>query len=282
MKSVFLKIISVIMVIVSGAYSVYNGVAGLFSMGKDLIPLSGSSVISESDPVYLTAHRGVCSQAPQNTIPAFELAVEYGYYSAETDIRLTSDNVWVISHNSNIEKWYNGKAEVSETTYADLLKYKADAGSNYQKYGTLRIPRLDEYLDVFVGSSTRPQIEIKTTDNKGLDEVVELLKEKGLEKQAIIISFTLSQLKYIRSIDSEIELWYLCDSPTDEVIEQALSVGGDVWLSCNFESSTVEQMKHSKDSGVPISAWTVDTIKDADMMYKNGFRYLETDRLSPQ
>ena len=246
--------------------------------------LVGRGIATADDPIYLTAHRGVKAKAPENTIPAYQLAIDMGFYSVETDVHLTKDGVWVISHNDNIKKWYNGDAVIEETNYADLLKYRIKGGPGFLKYGKLQIPTLDEYLDLFVGTKSRPQIEIKTRgdDYTGIDKILEAVESRDLGEQALIISFDLGQLQYIRhTLQSDIELWYLCDEITQTEIDEAKTIGGNVWLSCNWEKNTVESMQKSVDAGIPVSMWTVDSLKDARMLYEAGFRYMETDRLAP-
>ena len=238
--------------------------------------------ISADDPVYLTAHRGVNAQAPENSIPAYRLAIEKGFYAVETDVHLTKDNVWVISHNDNLKKWYGVDVRIAEHTYEELLKYKVRYGRGLLKYAPLHIPTLAEYLDLFVGTNSRPQIEIKTgSDYSGIDALLDMVREKGLLEQCMIISFDLGQLQYIRRLDPTVELWFLCDEITDTVIEQAKSITGNVWLSCNFEKNTIASMQRAIDAGVPVSMWTVDTVADAKALYEAGFRYMETDRLAP-
>ena len=248
-----------------------------FNKPFDLISLSESAVIDTSD-VYLTAHRGVTAVAPENTLPAYEKAVELGYYSAECDIRLTKDNVWVLSHNDDINRrmWQVGK--ISETDYDELVTYSYKNGSNFWQEG-LKMPTLDEFLDVFVGSSTRPQIEIKTKNYDMLDTVIDAVRAKGLEKSAIIISFDLEQLKIFRSLDKDIELWYLVEGITQECIDEAKSVGGNVWLSANFAANDLTSMTLAAESGVGVSFWTVNSLEDAEMLYNLGVRYIETDIL---
>lgn len=236
---------------------------------------------SDADPIYFTAHRGVNAKAPENTLPAYQLAIEMGYYAVETDVRQTKDGVWVISHNDNIGKWYNGDVNISETTYAELQQYKVKAGHGLRKYGTLRIPTLEEYLNLFVGTDSRPQIEIKDPKMDGIPALLDMVAEKDLTKQAMIISFDLDQLKFIREQSPDIELWYLCNEITETVIDEAKSIGDNVWISCNFQKNAVETMQSSVDAGIPVSMWTVDSVRDAKTLYDAGFRYMETDRLCP-
>ena len=253
-------------------------VVTLFNQPKELISLSEYGVGTADDPVYLTAHRGVTARAPENTVPAYEAAVELGYYTAECDIRLTKDNEWVLIHNSSIDTWFCQTGEVSEFTLAELKTFSYKWGVNFWQEG-LTIPTLDEYLDVFVGTSTRPQIEIKGDNYDLLYKIVDSVKAKGLKEQAIIISFDLEQLKKIRELDADIELWYLIDEITPKTIAEAKSLGGNVWLSPDFEDNTTESIQLAIDAGVPASFWTVNTVEEAKMLYDMGIRYIETDIL---
>ena len=244
---------------------------------EELISLS--EVVKADDPVYLTAHRGVTAVAPENTIPAYEKAVELGYYTAECDIRLTKDNVWVLSHGDDLNKRFWQFGNVSDYTYEELLTYKYKNGCNFWAYEDLKIPTLDEFLDVFVGTKTRPQIEIKGDNYDQLSVVVDKVKEKGLEDSAIIISFDLGQLKAINSIDKNIELWYLVDEITEENIAEAKALGNNVWLSANFDENTQQSIQLAIDNDIDVSYWTVNTLEDAQMLYDMGVRYIETDIL---
>lgn len=254
-------------------------VVKLFNMEKELVSLSEYGIGSEDDPVYLTAHRGVSAVAPENTLPAYEAAVENGYYSAECDIRLTKDNQWVLIHNSNIDSQFAQFGEVSDYTLEEMRSFDYKWGGNFWKYEGLKIATLDEYLDVFVGTQTRPQIEIKSDTYDMLYTVVDAVEEKGMVEQAIVISFDYEQLKKIHELNSNIELWYLIDEITEEEIAKAKALGDNVWLSPDFEDNDADSIKLAVDAGVGVSFWTVNTVEEAEMLYDMGVRYIETDIL---
>lgn len=243
---------------------------------KELISLSQSDVIVE--PVHITAHRGVNNEAPENTLPAYQKAVEYGYYSAECDIRLTRDGVWVLSHTSPLIGKFSMLGTVEKSDFAELRSYPYTHGTNYWEYPDLRISTLDEFLDVFVGSETRPQIEIKTKDYDSLASVVDTVRARGMEKTAIIISFDLKQLQVIREYDSDIELWYLVYRIKQKDIDTAKALG-NCWLSADRSLNGERTISMTLSQGVPLSLWTVDSIKDAEKLYNMGVRYMETDLL---
>lgn len=254
-------------------------IAKLVYPEKDLISITKNGISNAEDPVYFTAHRGVTAKAPENSIPAYEEAVKNGYYSAECDIRLTKDNEWVLLHNSDVNGRFFQMGEVKDFTLEEVKTFSYKNGSNFWKYEDLRIPTLDEYLDVFVGTKTRPQIEIKADNYDLLYTIVDAVKEKGLTEQAIVISFDLNQLKAIHEIDPSIELWYLIDEITPETIAEAKAIGDNVWLSPNFEKNNKETIQLAVDAGIGVSFWTVNTLEDAKMLYDMGIRYIETDIL---
>ncbi|MBO5360613.1 MAG: hypothetical protein J6B25_07215 [Clostridia bacterium] len=254
-------------------------IAKIFNQPKELISLSANNIGSEADPVYLTAHRGVSALAPENSLPAFEESVKNGYYTAECDIHLTKDNEWVVIHNDSVDARFCQVGEVKNYTLKELKTFSYKSGANFWKYDDLRIPTLYEYLDVFVGTNTRPQIEIKADGYDKLDTVINAVRSRGLQDSAIVISFDLKQLQVIHDIDPTIELWYLIDEITPENIAAAQAIGSNVWLSPNFEANDQQSIQLALDAGIGVSFWTVNTVEDAKMLYDMGVRYIETDIL---
>ena len=274
------KIIALILIpFVMNPASPVLSVMKLIFAEKEVISLSENGVGSESDPVYLTAHRGITAVAPENTIPAYEKAVELGFYTAECDILLTKDNVWVLNHNDTTNKMFFEMGNVADYTLEELKGFTYRQGVNFWQEG-LEIATLDEYLDVFVGTNTRPQIEIKADGYDMLYTVVEAVEAKGLAEQAIIISFDFGQLEAIHAINPDIELWYLIDEITEEEIAKAQALSDNVWLSPNFEKNDKASIQLALDAGIGVSFWTVNTVEDAKMLYDMGVRYIETDILA--
>ena len=80
-----------------GSYSPFEGIRKTHYKSQTLISLSDEAP-EIADSINITAHRGVNALAPENTVPAYEKAIELGYYSAECDIKQTSDGTWVLYH----------------------------------------------------------------------------------------------------------------------------------------------------------------------------------------
>lgn len=280
MMALINKIITLILVpiyfsVISPTYPVIV----LFNQPKELISLSENGVGTAEDPVYLTAHRGVHALAPENSLPSFEEAVNNGYYSAECDIQLTKDNKWVIIHNAEVDGRFCQYGKIKDLTLEELKTFSYMWGANVWKYKDSRIPTLEEYLDVFVGTSTRPQIEIGIPDFEYLGDIVEAIEERELVNQAIVLTYNLQQLKAIHELNPDIELWYLVDEMTPEIIAEAKALGDNVWLSASYDKNTEENIKLAKSENINFSLFTVNTVEEAKALYDMGVRYIETDTL---
>ncbi len=276
----FNKFISKVLVpVYFNKYLPFVHIAKCFNKPSQVISIAENNVATENDPVFLTAHRGVTSIAPENSLPAYKEAVRLGYYSAECDIRLTKDNKWVLVHNDDIDRRFCENGMVKDLTFDEIRSYTYKNGSNFWKLRDVKVPTLDEFLDVFVGSNTRPQIEIKADTYDLLYTVIDAVVAKGLEKSAIIISFDLEQLRQIHEINSNIELWYLIDRIEQKHIDEAKAIGENVWLSPCFDKNDKESIQLAVDNKIGVSFWTVNTIEDAKMLYEIGVRYYETDIL---
>lgn len=251
----------------------------LFNQPQELISLSENGVGSAEDPVYLTAHRGTQALAPENSIPCFQESINHGYYSAECDIHLSKDNKWVVLHNQEVDGRFCQYGKVRYYTLEELKTFSYRWGANLWKYKDMRIPTLEEYLDLFIDADTRPQIEIKTENCDMIDSVVAAITERGLTDKAIVISFDLQQLKAVYDLDPNIELWYLVGEMTPEIIAETKAVSDKIWLSAAFDQNDEEDIILAMSENVNFSLWTVNTIEDAKRLYDMGVRYMETDIL---
>lgn len=280
MISIINKIITLLLVpIYFSVLSPTYPIIVLFNQPKQLVSLAENGVGSAEDPVYLTAHRGVHALAPENSLPSFEEAVNNGYYSAECDIQLTKDNKWVVIHNAEVDGRFCQYGKINELTLEELKTFSYNWGANLWKYKDSRIPTLEEYLDVFVGTDTRPQIEIGIENYDMLYSIVDAISQRGLDNQAIVLTYNLKQLKAIHELNPAIELWYLVDEMTPEAIAQAKELGDNVWLSASYDKNTEENIKLAMSENVNFSLFTVNTVEEAKALYDMGVRYIETDIL---
>lgn len=96
---------------------------------------------------YACAHRGDIKCAPENTLPAFKLAVQKRAPMIEFDVYVTKDERLVIIHDNTVDRTTNGKGQVTELTFEEIRKL--DAGSWFDpKFAGTKIPTLRETLEV--------------------------------------------------------------------------------------------------------------------------------------
>ncbi|MFX0113863.1 MAG: glycerophosphodiester phosphodiesterase [Candidatus Hodarchaeota archaeon] len=114
--------------------------------------------------VLVIAHRGASGWAPENTIPAFQKAVELEADMIEFDIQLSADRHIVVIHDKLVDRTTNGTGKVIDMTLAELRHLDAGAWFDAQFAGT-RIPTFRETLST-IPETVQLNIELKYFDPK--------------------------------------------------------------------------------------------------------------------
>lgn len=225
------------------------------------------------------AHRGYSAIAPENTLPAFRLAGEYGFWGAECDIHQTADGVWVVSHDTTIDRMTDGTGAIADMTYDELMTYTVDAGSNIGNYPDLKTPTLAEYLDVMKEYGLHDVIEIKDIPSGDYSSLAAILNAREEKENFIIISFDRAALKAVRPLMPDTPL-YLLESPaTQDGIDFCLEYGID---GIDFSYITPDETVYAvQAAGLKTMVWTVDDIDAADRYYACGVRDITTNSLVP-
>eukprot|EP00882_Tetradesmus_deserticola_P013341 GHRQ01014161.1.p1 GENE.GHRQ01014161.1~~GHRQ01014161.1.p1 ORF type:complete len:127 (+),score=24.80 GHRQ01014161.1:959-1339(+) len=98
------------------------------------------------------AHRGDSSAAPENTLQAFDAAVQQGFCNFETDCQLTSDGAVLLVHDEQLGRVNDGQGAVAEHTLAQLEQL--DAGSWFAaSFAGARMPTLQQVLERYKGKA---------------------------------------------------------------------------------------------------------------------------------
>ena len=140
--------------------------------------------------VQVYAHRGASAYAPENTLPAFALAMEQGADGIELDIHLTKDGELVVIHDEKVDRTTNGTGLVKDYTLAELRGLCADNGM--EGFSEARIPTLREVLALVKPSDMMVNIEIKTGIlwYDGIEEkALRLVQDMGMQDRVIWSSF---------------------------------------------------------------------------------------------
>lgn len=111
------------------------------------------------DHFQIVAHRGVSTNAPENTVASFQHALELGADAVELDVRLTADLVPVVYHFFYLDKNTNASGAIFNFTFEQLRNVKVfHEGHSIVK--EWRISSLSEIIDIF-GGKIGLEIEMK-------------------------------------------------------------------------------------------------------------------------
>lgn len=179
------------------------------------------------------AHRGFSSNAPENTIAAFDLAVEHGFTNIELDVQLTADNKLVILHDDLVDRTTNGNGPVKSFKLEELQAL--DAGSWFDtQFANEQIPTLQAVLERYAGK-IHLHLELKSNEAELAGEVAGLLKNCGwlsnLEDESFavpgltITSAKVEQIEKSLKVLPEVGHHWLCWDLNEQIIQAALAKG---------------------------------------------------------
>lgn len=247
-------------------------------------PISSKYTITShtSQPQKYIAHRGFSSVYPENTIPAIDAAIKKGYYGVEFDIHTTKDGIWILNHDSDIDKMTNGTGEISEMTYDELQEYNIDNGNGIENYENLKLPKFEDALKLISESGVVPFIEIKGYDPVAFKNLLEIIDNYNLTESAVIISFDLEALLGIRELNNSIKLMYLTNNLTKEDVDVCLT-NGNIGVDINFGNifKMQDALKYAQENGLEAAAWTVDFPFASDLLNIFGIKNITTNRITP-
>lgn len=238
--------------------------------------------ISKAKDITLIGHRGLSSQAPENTLAAFELAAEKGLESVEFDIQPTKDDVWVLSHDTTLKRMTDGEGDISDYTFFDLADFTIDNGANIENYENLKMPSLDDALECCLENSLEPMIEIKDYTDKSIQRLVDSIVSHGYEKSCRVISFNYDALEAVRAVNSDIKLAYLVSKFDDEHFDKCFE-HPDIGVSFKADKkrNNAEKIKKLLSNDIELFCWVVDDKETFDFYYEAGIRNFVTNRIIP-
>ena len=149
-------------------------------------------------------HRGASGEAPENTLPAFERALEQGAAILETDVQLTRDGEVVIAHDADVARTTDGVGRIAELRLRELaaldagFRFSPDGGASHPFRGTgVRIPTLRELFQGLPGA--RFNIELKAGDPRLVEAVVALVAEHARAELTLLAAAEEPTLAAVRA-----------------------------------------------------------------------------------
>ena len=225
---------------------------------------------------WIIAHRGASGHAPENTLAAFERAVELGAVFIETDLRLTRDARFVAIHDSTLERTTNGQGKVQDFTLAELRQL--DAGSWFgPEFAGQRIPTLDEILEFAQTRDVVFYLEIKYAGTWGMHPALSgALQQPEMAAHTIVISFDPDALVTLRRLNSTLMLGLLVEKGEQDLVQLALDVG--VRQICpRWDLVTAELVERARHADLHVVPWTVNDPAEMRRLVDAGVNGIMTD-----
>ena len=226
----------------------------------------------KKSPIRSINHRGYNTVAPENTIPAFKKSKEMGFNIVETDIRQTSDGVFVLLHDAKINRTarnsdgtaLSSDISIIDITYEQALTYDFGIWKG-SEYAGAKIPTLNEFLDLCRNINLSVYLEIESSDiytENDINSVLEMIKRKGMREKVTIICSNLDVLTIIKDIDPAWRIGFIKSSSSTVTLEQISSLKtGYNEVFVNAQQGIVDNTLSDDcyNYGLELECWVPDT-----------------------
>jgi len=217
------------------------------------------------------AHRGASGQRPENTLPAYELAVAQGADMIEIDLHRTRDAAVVITHDENLAG-LGGRGEIADASLAEVRALDAGGGE--------RVPLLGEVLDRF-GPRIAFNLELKRGARAEYPQVeaeaLAAVESRQILARTLFSSFYDPVLARLRELSAAARIALLL-SPQDpeRPLERARRLGAEAinpWRG--MVSRELVEASHAE--GLAVYVFTVDEVDEMKRLLALGVDGLFTN-----
>jgi glycerophosphoryl diester phosphodiesterase len=241
-------------------------------------------LISPADPsrrVWVVAHRGASRDRPENTLAAFDAALDQGCDAIELDLRLSADRIPMVFHDDTLERAGRPDHRLEDLPAAEIGGL--DTGSAFDsRFRGERVPTLDQVLECYA-SRTRLLLELKSSHDEArdralVDSTVRLVRKAGAEQRVFILSFHGHVLEEAAKLAPRLGRVLNLRPPRrlDERLRGALPELAA--LSVDVRGLTPAFGHEVVDAGCPLWAWTCNTEKTVDRALDAGAAAVISDR----
>ena len=225
----------------------------------------------------IIGHRGASTQAPENTLAAFQLAIDQGADGVEFDVQLSADGVPVVIHDYDLQRTGGRDSKVSDLTSRELGRI--DVGSWFNKkhkshardeFATERVPTLAQVLDLLKSTDGPIYIELKceTGEYKSLvGAVCELIRDSPQLDRIIIKSFRLAVIPDVKCQLPSVKTAALFEPSIMTILRRRLNIieiarefGADQ-ISLHYSLASEKFAAAASEANMPVTIWTVDKPK---------------------
>ena len=236
-----------------------------------------------TNDLIVFAHRGLNRLAPENTMPAFELAADAGLTWFETDVDIIADGTVVVIHDSTLDRTTNRTGSVNAISAHDLPSI--DAGSWFSShYAGTPLPTLRELVTFMNERKMNGNIELKQHELgkdstlRMIDSVIADLDNLDADREVIISSFSPLVLAHFHERAPQYAigmLWETCALYDDWL--SVLEMTGSTYVHPEDVGLTQTRVQSFIDAGYGVNVWTVNANDRANQLFNWGCTGVFTD-----
>jgi glycerophosphoryl diester phosphodiesterase len=241
---------------------------------------------SQEAIAWVVAHRGASASEAENTLEAFEAAIDAGADAVEFDVRMTADGRAVVIHDPDVSRTTDGSGLVKDMTLAQLKRLRI-AGSR----GRVQIPTLAETLDCLSGRAVA-DIEIKNIPGEpDFEADRELAAEaaigavEGFDGEALLSSFNPSAIKRVLDLDPGATTGLLVPPGADPLAAIAFAAEqGHAWVlpeSSALTAAGSAYIERAHEAELRVGTWVVDDVGIALDLMRAGVDAVATNDPGP-
>jgi glycerophosphoryl diester phosphodiesterase len=138
------------------------------------------------------AHRGGASDAPENTIAAFEMAVRLGYRYLETDVHVTADGVLVAFHDDRLDRVTDSQGLIAELSWEEVRRARVTGADGT----TGEIPRMDDLLTAFPDA----RFNIDPKADNAVEPLAEVIRRCHAIDRVLVCAFSDRRINRARQL----------------------------------------------------------------------------------
>ncbi len=219
------------------------------------------------------SHRGESADAPENTLPAFQLSQKRKTDGMETDIHLTRDGVLVCSHDSDTKRMCGIPMIIENATFAELRTLHP--AGKHRLFADVTLPTFAEALDTMKSDRTF-YVEIKGSNPAIIDAMMEAVdKSKVKRKQIVMIAFDAEIVRLFKEkYPKQKALWLTGldpNRPVHEYFDTLKAIHADgIDADGNQAVFTKPFVDALHDKGYIAAVWTIDNPADCEYFISIG------------
>ncbi len=156
----------------------------------------------------LVAHRGDMSTYPENSMLAFQAAIELGFTYVELDIQLSKDKVPIVIHDDNFKRTAGIDKNVRDLTAGEINSIYLNSSTQSENINKLlkinTLKQVIEKLNVYSKITVFVEIKRQSIEHFGLSQVVDQVLDAQMDAKfnIVIISFVGEVIEYVKSMQS--------------------------------------------------------------------------------